>query len=66
MMPTAAPKPDTLAQRVREAKAGHMRLADMLRAYREKRQAYNDRFGSETSQRSNYRLRRGIRRDYRA
>ena len=65
-MPTTAEKTDALAERVRSAKAGQDRLMEKLRDYREKRRVYNDRFGSESEQRSGYRLRRDVRRDYRA
>ena len=56
---------DKLGERVEQAQGEHPRLREQLRDYRERRRRYEAQRGQPTAS-DRYKLRRGVRRDYRA
>jgi hypothetical protein len=64
-MNDATDKTDELSERVQNARRGHLKLQEQLRAYRERRRRYDEQRGKAPAT-DGYRLRRGVRRDYRA
>jgi len=56
---------DELAKRIADARRDHPQLQQQLREYRQRRRRYDEQRGV-TPAADGYRLRRGVRRDYRA
>jgi hypothetical protein len=58
-------KPHDLVERVEDAQRERPKLQEQLRNYRERRRRYDEQRGVAPAA-DGYRLRRGVRRDYRA
>lgn len=64
MSDTTKKTDDKLSERVADARGERPKLQEQLRDYRERRRRYNEQRGA-TPAIDGYRLRRGVRRDYR-